>query len=185
MIIVEAPQIKNTSNTGSTITLHQGEELGENLGASFVSTTEGSLSIDTLITFNGVKVKKVDTSVSGVYDIKQVATDKLGRTTTVLRKVIVKDNGEVNEEVVMEQEIEEKEEIIVPIVNNIEVRENQNTPSEVKVETRSVEASKIDMIVNKEVKFKGYKLRKDIKKNKKEKFSFKEFSKYFFKIYDG
>ena len=35
------------------------------------------------------------------------------------------------------------------------------------------------------VKVNGYKKKKEIKKAKKEKFSFKLFSKYFFKVYDG
>ena len=41
------------------------------------------------------------------------------------------------------------------------------------------------MRLEKEVKVKGYKKKKEIKKAKKERFTFKLFSKYFFKIYDG
>jgi len=184
VVVVYSPQVGNSSNSGSSLTINKGEEIGENIGVSFVSQTDGGLSIDTLITLNGVKVKKVDTNVSGVYSVKQVATDRLGRSTTVVREIIVKDNGEVKEEVVKEQEIKEKEEILVPVVNNVE-KVNSRVVNEDRVETRSVEVNKIDMMTNKEVKFKGYSKKKEIKKNKKEKFSFKLFSKYFFKIYDG
>ena len=158
------------------MTVNQGEEIG-NFGLSFESSTGEKVEVETLITLNGVRVKKIDTNIPGVYNVRQVARDKDGRETRVSRELIV--NKVEKEEV--EEEIIPQVEVLVPV--------KVVTPTqEVKVETQErveVANESVEMHLEKKIKVKGYKKKKEIRKAKKEQFSFKLFSKYFFKVYDG
>jgi cell division septation protein DedD len=102
VIFYNAPVLTHGENLGSSITVNKGEEVG-NIGLSFTSKDGSIASVDTMITLDGVRVKRVDTSVAGVYSVTQVARDKLGRTTKVVREVVVLDNEEIKEEVVSEE----------------------------------------------------------------------------------
>jgi len=178
VIFYNAPTLITSENNATTV-VNQGEEIA-NVGMSFNSKDGSEVSVDTLITLDGVKVKNVDTNIPGVYNVTQVAKDKLGRTTRVNKEIVVLANKEVKEEVVEEEIIEVVEEVVVLPV---EVKVNNEKVEEVKVV--EVEQNRVEVKLENKVKVNGYKKRKEIRKNKKEQFSFKLFSKYFFKVYDG
>ena len=180
-IIMNTPELVegDTSNSGSKVEVEYGSEVS-NVGMSFVGEKEGEVKVETLITLNGVKVKEIDTKVAGVYSITQVARDSKGRSARVVKEVIVKENEEVETNIKEEEEIVELVEVVAP-VTNVNVSESVN-----EVATREVvETNQVTMRVERKVKVRGYSKKKEVRKTKKEKFSFKLFSKYFFKIYDG
>ena len=180
IIFNNAPIYEGEDNTGSSILVNKGEELG-NIGLSFTSKEGERVSVDTMITLDGVRVNSVDTSLPGVYSITQVARDKLGRTTKVVREVVVLDNEEIKEEIVQEEVIKEViNEIVLPVEIKVETTEKVNEVKVIEVET-----NKVEMKLDSKVKVNGYKKKKEIRRVRKDKFSFKLFSKYFFKVYDG
>ncbi len=180
LVINTAPRVGST-NTGASITINKGEEVS-NIGLSFRSSDGEKLEVDTLITLNGVKVKEVDTNVPGVYSVRQMATDKYGKKAVVTKTITVLD-AEVKEEIIEEEEVMVVEEILVPVVHNAK---NVETASNTQVTGNTVEVIEpVEMHIEKKENIKGYQKRKEIRRTKKEKFSFKLFSKYFFKIYDG
>ena len=180
LVINTTPRI-NASNAGATLTVNKGEEVS-NIGLSFTSVDGEALEVDTLITLDGVKVKEIDTNIPGVYNVRQMAVDKHGKKTSITKKIVVLDNAIQEEIVTKEEEIEVVEEILVPVVHNTNVESEVNTHTTTKVVEEVLE---VEMRIEKKNKVKGYQKRKEIRKTKKEKFSFKLFSKYFFKIYDG
>ena len=165
------------SETSGTVTIEQGSA-APNIGLSLENE---ELEVTTQVTLDGVTVKGVDTNVTGVYNVVQVIKDKLGRTKKLQREIIVEEASKVEEEKEIEvEEVIEPLEVIVP-VKVVEVVQEQ-----VQVEERvEIENNKVEMRLEKKVKVRGYKKKKQIKKVNKERFTFKLFSKYFFKIYDG
>jgi hypothetical protein len=177
VIIYNAPLIKSNENIAASLVVNQGEEIG-NVAMSFESSTGEAVSVETLITLDGVKVNKVDTSKAGVYNIRQIATDSIGRQTRVSKEIVVQEVSQVKEEVV--QEVIEQP-VILPVEVVTPVQEEVKVQERVELHTQHVEMH----LDNNKAKIRGYKKRKEIKKAKKESFTFKLFSKYFFKIYDG
>ena len=177
MVLINAP-ITDGGNAGARV-VEQGEELG-NIAVAFTSDIE--FSVDTLITLNGVKVKEVDTNKPGVYEVRSIATDIMGRVNKVNRTIVVKEG--VKEEVeVKVEEIKETPEVITPVVVNnapVEVQPEVNTNRKV------VENIQVEMRIENKEEVKGYKKKEEKnKKNKENKGTFKLFSKWFFKVYDG
>ena len=180
VVINTAPRL-NASNAGSSLVVNKGEEVS-NIGLSFTSVDGEQLQVDTLITLNGVKVKEIDTNIPGVYNIRQIAVDSKGRSNRIDKQIIVLDDESTQEVVITEEEIEVVEEVLVPVVNNTKNVETSNNQASNKLVE---EVPQVEMHIEKKIKVKGYQKRKEIRRTKKEKFSFKLFSKYFFKIYDG
>jgi len=176
IIVDNRPQIGTGNNAPSSTTLTQGEELG-NIGLSFVDSD--NLTITEQITLNGVKVNKIDTNKTGVYSIKTIATDAMGRSRRVEREIIIEPRvNEVKEAPV--KEVIVSQEIIEP-VKEVETKTNETTTRRV----NSTNTQQVAMRVEKKEEIKTYK-KKELKKNeKKEHFTFKLFSKWFFKVYDG
>ena len=181
VVLNEAPKlVLDTATSPVSLEVNKGEEIS-NVGLSFKTSNTGDVVVDTLITLDGVRVKKVDTNVTGVYNIVQVARDGEGRSHTVKRQVVVKDEEVVENIIVSKEEIKEEVRIEVPVAET-QVKVNQEAQAETRVE---VETNRVEMRLEKETKVKGYKKKKEIKQVRKESFTFKLFSKYFFKIYDG
>ena len=178
-VVYNAPNIINSGTVASSYTIEQGEEL-DNFGLSFIGSDGSEVDVETLITLNGEKVSKLDTGVAGVYNVLQVAKDKLGRTTTIRREVIVEASVVEEEKSLEIEEVIEKQEIMMPI----KAEEPAQTQTSVE-EVKEVNTNKVEMRIEKKLKVRGYKKKKEIKRPSKESFTFKLFSKYFFKVYDG
>ncbi|MBR3891337.1 MAG: hypothetical protein IKJ30_04640, partial [Bacilli bacterium] len=76
----------------------------------------------------------------------------------------------------------ETPEVITPVVVNnapVEVQPEVNTNRKV------VENIQVEMRIENKEEVKGYKKRKEVKEEKKSNLTFKLFSKWFFKVYDG
>ncbi len=176
IVIITAPQVGNSG--ASTNVIEQGEEIG-NVAVSFISDVE--FNVEKEIIHNGVKVNKIDTNNPGVYEVRYTAIDVMGRVNKVKRTLVVKEG--VKEEVeVKVEEIKETPEIITPVVVN-------NAPVEVQSEANAnrkvVENVQVEMRIENKEEVKGYKKRKEVKEEKKSDLTFKLFSKWFFKVYDG
>ena len=174
VILINAPTVK--TGNASTSVVGQGDELG-NIAVAF--TSDIPFTVDTQITLNGELVKKVDTNRPGVYEMRYIAKDEMGRVNKVYRSIVVNENKEniVVEEI--KEEIEVKETLEVSVL-----------PVEVKVETSSsrkvVENVQVEMIIENKEEVKSYKKKERKNKAKKDiKGTFKLFSKWFFKVYDG
>ena len=178
-VVYNAPRLLNSGTVASSYTIEQGEEL-DNFGLSFIGSDGSEVDVETLITLNGEKVSKLDTGVAGVYNVLQVAKDKLGRTTTIRREVIVEASVVEEEKSLEIEEVIEKQEIMMPI----KAEEPAQTQTSVE-EVKEVNTNKVEMRIEKKLKVRGYKKKKEIKRPSKESFTFKLFSKYFFKVYDG
>ena len=172
-VVINTNPILNASNRPASIEINEGEELG-NMGMSFESQTGDRVEVTILVTLNGERVKTLDTNVPGVYNVRLIAKDKLGHTTVVNKEVVVKENEKeetlVNEEVVVETKEEVKtttEEKKAEKENKVEIRENETMRIERKVNVRE------------------YARKKETRSLIERIFSFKLFSKYFFKVYDG
>ena len=177
MVLINAPTTSG-GNTGARV-LEQGEELG-NIAVAFTSDIE--FSVDTLITLNGVKVKEVDTNNPGVYEVRYTAIDVMGRVNKVSRTIVVKEGVKEEVEVNVEK-IKETPEVIAPVVVNHIQAEVQ---PEVNANRKVVENIQVEMIIENKEEVKGYKKKEEKnKKNKENKGTFKLFSKWFFKVYDG
>ena len=176
IVIITAPQVGNSG--ASTNVIEQGEEIG-NVAVSFISDVE--FNVEKEIIHNGVKVNKIDTNNPGVYEVRYTAIDVMGRVNKVKRTLVVKEG--IKEEVeVKVEEIKETPEIITPVVVN-------NAPVEVQPEANAnrkvVENVQVEMRIENKDEVKGYKKRKEVKEEKKSDLTFKLFSKWFFKVYDG
>ena len=172
VVIYNAPVV--SENTATSITINQGDVL-ENVGVTFVKENDERIEIDTLITLNGAKVKELDTNIPGVYSIKQIAKDSKGRTTTIVREVIVNTK---------EEQLEETPELLVSATGE--------TPTQVKsTQTIKNEESKVKDIINqvemlvetKESEVDNKK-KKEIKKSNKELTVFRLFARCLVKIYN-
>ena len=175
VININAPVAKGA--TGASVSeITEGEDIG-NIAVSFVSDIE--FTVDTVISLDGVRVNKIDTSKPGVYEVKHIATDAMGRVNRVEKTIVVKEG--VKEEVEVKEEIiEETPVIVAPIVVN-------HTPVERQVETtrKVVETQQVEMRVEEKQEVKAYKKKKETRMEKKDDLTFKLFSKWFFKVYDG
>jgi hypothetical protein len=174
VILINAPTVK-TGNAGTRV-VGQGDELG-NIAVAF--TSDIPFTVDTQITLNGELVKKVDTNRPGVYEMRYIAKDEMGRVNKVYRSIVVNENEEniVAEEI--KEEIDVKETLEVSVL-----------PVEAKVETNSsrkvVEDVQVEMRIENKEEVKSYKKKERKNKAKKDiKGTFKLFSKWFFKVYDG
>ena len=176
-VIMAAPILVADTIKAATQVVEKGEELS-NIGLSFKGKDGASVEHEQIITLNGVRVKRVDTNQVGVYTIVDKAMDTLGRKTVIERRIIVEDT---KIELPTQVEIIKEEMVSIPVVKVIESLQ-EKVENETKVE---IETNKVELRLEKGVKVKGYKKKKEIKKVRKENFTFKLFSKYFFKIYDG
>ena len=176
IVVCNSPHVVDDEDIPASLVVNQGDELN-NIGMSFESVNGEAVTVETLITLNGVRVKEVDTSKAGVYNVRQIATDSSGRQTRISREIIVQEVAKVQE---VKELVQEVSAVPVEVVKTITQEPQVKVQEEVKVELQEVE-----MHLEKKTKVKGYKKKKEIKKVKKESFTFKLFSKYFFKIYDG
>ena len=100
VININAPV--TNGNAGSSMhEVNEGEDIG-NIAVSFTSDIE--FTVDTVISLDGVRVSKIDTNKPGVYEVKHVATDAMGRTNRVNKTVVVNPkNAETAEAKVVEE----------------------------------------------------------------------------------
>jgi UDP-glucose 6-dehydrogenase len=111
--------------------------------------------------------------------MRYIAKDEMGRVNKIYRSIVVNENEEniVAEEI--KEEIDVKETLEVSVL-----------PVEAKVETNSsrkvVEDVQVEMRIENKEEVKSYKKKERKNKAKKDiKGTFKLFSKWFFKVYDG
>ncbi|MBR3890503.1 MAG: hypothetical protein IKJ30_00350, partial [Bacilli bacterium] len=125
VIVIAAPNVADNAAVNDMV-INEGEELG-NIAVAFISDIE--FSVDTIITLDGIKVKEVDANRPGVYEVRSIARDIMGRVNKVNRTIVVKEG--VKEEVeVKVEEIKETPEVITPVVVNnapVEVQPEVNT----------------------------------------------------------
>ena len=174
VIIVAAPNA--VGNVASHLEYNKGDELG-NIAVAF--TSDIPFTVDTQITLNGELVKKVDTNRPGVYEMRYIAKDEMGRVNKVYRSVVVNESKEAIVVEEIKEEIEVKETLEVSVL-----------PVEAKVETSAprkvVENVQVEMRIENKEEVKSYKKKERKNKAKKDiKGTFKLFSKWFFKVYDG
>jgi hypothetical protein len=175
IVIITAPQVKE-NNAASVNTIEVGGEVG-NVAVSFVSDVE--FEVETEIIHDGVKVSKIDTSKPGIYEVRHTAVDVLGRINRVQRTLIVKEDGkeEIKEEV--KETIEVKEESLIVNETKVEVQQENNSNRKV------VENIQVEMMLENKEELNGYKNEKEAKAEQENSLTFKLFSKWFFKVYDG
>jgi hypothetical protein len=174
IIVVAAPNA--VGNVASHLEYNKGDELG-NIAVAF--TSDIPFTVDTQITLNGELVKKVDTNRPGVYEMRYIAKDEMGRVNKVYRSIVVNESKEAIVVEEIKEEIEVKETLEASVL-----------PVEAKVETSAprkvVENVQVEMRIENKEEVKSYKKKERKNKVKKDiKGTFKLFSKWFFKVYDG
>ena len=147
------------------------------VAVSFVSDVE--FEVETEIIHDGVKVSKIDTNKPGIYEVRHTAVDVLGRVNRVQRTLIVKEDGkeEIKEEV--KETIEVKEESVVVNETKVEIQQENNSNRKV------LDNLQVEMILENKEELNGYKNEKEAKAEQENSLTFKLFSKWFFKVYDG
>jgi vacuolar-type H+-ATPase subunit I/STV1 len=178
LIIIASPELTtNGGNIVETSTITQGEEFS-NVGLSFTSSSSDSVDIDTVISLDGVRVNKLDTNKTGTYSIRTIATDANGRTTRVVRTVVVEPKAE-NKEIKVEEPVKVETTKTVEQVKEVETKTQETSTRKV------IENTQMAMRIEKKERINTYRRKKQNKNSKKESFTFKLFSKWFFKVYDG
>ena len=159
VIINTTPLVsENNSVSSNEKVINQGEEIG-NIGVSFID--EEQLEITELITLDGVKVKKVTSSVPGTYTLSITAKNAMGGITRIRKTIIVLENKQQINEAEIADHIVELIDTQETVKEDIKVEINNSSITILTINQSEVTTTPTALVLTQERKDKSEEKNKD------------------------